>query len=139
MGGRIRAKGQVVAVGALAQMVEHHSRLHPGIFLFRIKFKNLVQIFGKINHHGHIAALPGQACASATRQNRCAIFAGQRHRLHHVFDGSRYHHSNRYLAVIGAIRGIESAAAFVKADFAVDALAQLCGQNAGALARELLV
>ena len=76
MGGRIRAKGQVVLVGALAQVIEHHSWLHPGIFLFRIKLKNLVQVFGKINHHGHIAALPGQARASAAGQNRRAMLAG---------------------------------------------------------------
>ena len=139
MRGRIRTKRQVVLIGTIAQVVQRHSRLHPRILFLRIDLQNLVQVLGEINHNGNIAALPGKACAAAPGQNRRAIFAGQRHRLNYILDCFRNDHADGHLAVVGAVRGIECAAAVVETHLAIYVLAQLSGQRIGAVTGESLV
>jgi hypothetical protein len=120
-------------------MIEWNTGLNPGAFLFRIDLKNVVQVLGKVDHDGDIAALPGKACAATASQDRCAVFACQSNRLDDIFDRLRDHDANRHLAVVGAIRGIESAAPVVKADLTADYTAQVGGESVGAVTREFPV
>jgi ribosomal protein S18 len=97
--------------------------------LFRIQFENLVQVLGKIYDDGDVAALAGEAGATASRKDRSAIAAGQRHGLDHIFNRSGNDDADWDLAVVGAISRVESAAALIEADFASDFAAQVLRQR----------
>src|SRR5207248_6601944 len=49
--GRIRAKGQMVSLGAFAQTVQNESGLNARKFALRIGLQNTVHIFGEIQHN----------------------------------------------------------------------------------------
>ncbi len=49
----------------VAQLVADHSRPHPRGFFLRIQFQYAVQVLGKIENDGHVAALAGKT-GSAT-------------------------------------------------------------------------
>ena len=86
MRGRIRAKGEIEFIGAIAQLIQHAAGLHPRVFLLRIDLNNLVQVLGEIHDHGDVAGLSAEAGAAAARQQRRVMLAGQSHRLDYFFD-----------------------------------------------------
>ena len=139
VGRRIGTVRQVVLIGVLTKMVEHYARLYPGIFLLGIQLDDLVQVLREINNHGHVAALPGQTGSPAASQDGSLMLAGHSHGLNHVVNGSRNNHANGNLPVIGAVGGIESAAAFIKANFSRDAPAQIGGQGISAITGKGLI
>ena len=57
MRGRIRTESEIEFVRSIAKLIQHAAGLHPGIFLLRINFNDLVQVFGEINDHGDVAGL----------------------------------------------------------------------------------
>ena len=129
MRGRIRAKGEIEFVGAIAQLIQHAAGLHPCIFLLRIDFDDLVQVLGEINDHGDVAGLSAKAGAAAARQQRSVVLAGQSHGLDYFFNCFGNYNADWNLTIIGSIHGIESAGAIVKPHFACDGGAQLGGKG----------
>ena len=58
--GRVRPEGQMMFFGGVAQVVEHHSGLHPRRAPLRVDFQDIAHVAGEIQHQRHVAALPGQ-------------------------------------------------------------------------------
>src|SRR5437764_11271562 len=116
VGGRIGRKSEVVVLGAFAQIVENRGGLHAGAVIGGIEVEDLVQVLGKIHHHGNIAALAGERGASATREQRRAMFAAQRDGGDDVVESFWKHHADGDLAVVAAIGGVESPTAAVETD-----------------------
>src|SRR5262249_13020503 len=123
----IRAKGKVELVGALAQMVEHDSRLYPGVPIPRVDLDDLVEIFGEIDDHRNVAGLPRQAGAAAARQDRRAVLPGQCHGLNNVIDRAWDNNTDGRLSIVRAIHGVECAIAIIKAHLAADRRTELFG------------
>src|ERR1051326_2644053 len=132
--GRVRAKGEIEFVGAIAKLIEHAAGLHPGVFFLRIDLNDLVQVFRKINDHGDVAGLSAEASAAAARQQRRVVLAGDGDGLDNFFNRLRNDYTNRHLAIIGAIDGVKSASTRVKADFAGDGSAQFGSKDIDAIA-----
>src|SRR6476660_6601954 len=120
-------------------MVKHAARLDPRVLFLRLDLDDPVQILGEIDDDGDIARLSAEAGAAAARQQRRAMLAGERDGLNHFVDGAGNNDADGYLAVVGAVDGIESAGGSVKADVAGDGGAQLCGESVGAGAGEILL
>src|SRR3954454_21699870 len=129
MRGRIRTKSEIEFVSAIAKLIEHAARLHPGIFFLGIDLNNLVEVLGEINDHGDVAGLSTEAGTAAARQQRRAMLAGNSDGLNSFFNRFGNHYADRYLTVIRAINGVKSAGTVVKSDFAGDGGAQLGGKD----------
>ncbi len=121
---RIGAESQVVFLGGASQMVENDSGLNPRGSALRIKRKNFRHIFGEIEHDGHIAALPGKRSSSTAAKDRRTVLPRDRHRGDHIVRVAGNDHSDRNLAVVGAVGSVEGAAAVVEANFAAEMAAQ---------------
>jgi hypothetical protein len=76
MRGRVRAKGQVILLCGFAQRIANDAGLHPRQPARRVNLQHVVEILGKVENNGDIAALALQAGASAARQDRRAISPG---------------------------------------------------------------
>jgi hypothetical protein len=84
VGGRIGSEREVVHFGRVAQRIENQTRLNPGETLNRIDFQNPVHVLGEVENDGDVAALPRQARAGASRQNRRAVLPAHGHRRDNV-------------------------------------------------------
>src|SRR5262249_51949250 len=124
--GRIWPKGKTELVGAISQIIEHDTGLHPGIFFLRIDLQNLIQVLGKINDHRNVAGLSTEACAATARQQRRSVFVRQRNGLNDIFYSFGDHYSDWHLAIVGAIHGVESSSAIVKTDISSNRGPQFC-------------
>jgi len=85
--GRIRAKGEIELIGAVAQLIQHAARLHQAYFSVGL-ISDLVQT-GRINDHGIIAGLSAEAGAAATRQERAVVLARESDNLDYFVDRFR--------------------------------------------------
>src|SRR5581483_1640550 len=132
----IRAEGKTIFVGAVAQIVEHDSRLNPRVFFLRVDLQNLVQVFGKINDYSHVAGLTAKTRSATARQQRRAMLVRQRNGLDHIFYSFGNNNANRDLAIVGTIHRVKSACAVVKVDFAGNRGAQFGGQDFSVGARK---
>ena len=100
MGRGVWAESQMILLCNVAQVVEHHARLYPGSLPVWVEGQDMVQVFGHIQHHGHITALPSRAGATAARQHWRSIAPRRRHGRDDVIDIPRQHYANRHLAII---------------------------------------
>src|SRR5580765_201822 len=100
VGGRIRAKGEVMLVGAITKLIKHEAGLYPRIFFRRIKLGDLVEVFREINDDGGVAALSGKAGAASATQQRSAVLARDGDGLNHFFNGLWNHHADGNLAIV---------------------------------------
>ena len=75
--GWIRAEGEVMFFGGVAEMVEHDTGLHAGDAADRINFENPRHVLGEIEHDRDVAALSGERCASAAAKKRGAELAAE--------------------------------------------------------------
>ena len=82
----------------------------------RIDLNNPVHVAGKIHHNRDIATLTGQRRASATAKQRRTEIAARGYRRQHDLRVVWKNYSDRNLAVVGSIGGVQGAAARVKAD-----------------------
>ena len=89
-----------------------------------IDFQDLAHVAGEIEHQRHVAALPGQRGPAAAAKERSAVFARQRDCGDDVIGVARKNHADRDLAIVGAVGGIEGAAAGIETDVAADMAAQ---------------
>ena len=79
VGGGVRAEGEVVRLGRVAQGRRARSPAAPARGRSRgVDLQHAVQVLREVDHHGDVAALAGQAGAAAARQDRRAVLAAQR-------------------------------------------------------------
>jgi hypothetical protein len=104
--------------GSGAQVIQHKSRLHPGVISLGIQLEYMVQILRHVEDNGHVAALAGQACSSAPCKPRRVMVTANCYRLNDVYDAPGYHYPDRHLTVIGSVSRIQCTAPIIKPDFA---------------------
>ena len=116
----IGPEGQMMLLGGIAEIVEHYAWLDPGNAPLRIDFQDLIHVLGEIHDDGNVAALAGQRSAATAAKDRSAVLARQSDRRNDVIDVTRKNYSDGNLAIIGAVSGVEGAAAGIEADFAAE-------------------
>src|SRR5690242_13804682 len=124
MGCWIRSPGEIVNCSRLAKLITDHPRLDTGIVLFRVDFKNIVQVLNPVNHHRDIAALSGKTGPTAARKNGSAKLVARSDRLYYVFDGLRNNNADGHLPVVGTVNSVERFAAGIEANLAGHASTQ---------------
>ena len=117
MGCGIGTERQMMFFCRVAQMIENDSRLNSGNSPRRIDLEDIRHVLAEIEHYGDVAALSGERGSAAAAENGRAIFASQRDSREDIVDIARNNYSDRNLAVVGPIGGVEGAAAVVKAHF----------------------
>ena len=63
--GRVRPKGEVVALCCVAQVIENSPWLHARLPFLRVDLENLVHVFGHVHNHCDVTGLSCQARAAA--------------------------------------------------------------------------
>ena len=81
-----------------------------------IDFENVRHVLRKVEDDGGVAALSGEGSAASAGEQRSAMVAAQGDGGEYVFLVARYYDSDRNLAIVGAVGGIEGAAALIEAD-----------------------
>lgn len=117
--------------GSVSQVIQHTARLHGGQFPGRVDSDDSVHVLGEIHDDCDVAALAGQACAAAARQDGRAVLACQLDGCHRVLRMARNNNANRHLAVIGAIRGVERAGAAIESNLTINSRLQFRRQGLG--------
>ena len=120
VGGRVRAEGEVVFLGGVAQTVEDAARLDACAPRFGIEGDKSVQVLGEIDQHRGVAALAGEAGAAAAHDHRGAGLAAFGDGGDDVVDAPGDDDADRHLPVVRGVGGVECAAAAVEADLAGD-------------------
>ena len=121
--GRVRRESQMMFLGGVAQVVKNHSGLHPGGALPGIDFHDVIHVAGEIEYQGDVAALSGERSSAAAAEQRSAVLARERDGGDDVIGVTGKNHADRDLAIVGAVGGVEGAAAGIEADVAADVLA----------------
>ena len=116
--GRIGPEGQMMFFGSVAEMIEHHSGLDPGNAPRRIDLQDVAHVLREIQDHGNVAALAGKRGAASAAEDGRAILARQRDCGDDVIDIARQNYADRNLAIVGAVGGVQGAAAGVETDLA---------------------
>src|SRR5690606_13443644 len=114
VGGRVRRKGEVMLFRHLAQVVQYAAGFHAGAAALHVDAANVVQVFGEVDDHCHVATLAGKAGAGAARQDGQVVAIAERDGLFHVRHAARNHHADGHLPVKGGIGGVERAAAVIE-------------------------
>jgi hypothetical protein len=125
VGRRVRAERQVVRFGGIAQRIEHHAGFNAGESSRRVDLDDPIHVLREIEHHRHVAALPGQARSSAPRQDRRAVLSADRHRGDDILAVAWDDEADRNLAVVRSVGGIQGPAAAIKPYLATDRLLQV--------------
>ena len=129
--GRVRGESQMMFLGGVAQVVENHAGLHPGGAARGIDLQDVAHVAGEIEHQGDVAALSGQRSSAAAAQQGRAILARQGDGGDNVIGVAGKNYADRDLAIVGAVGGVESAAAGIKTDVAAEVLAEGLFQRNG--------
>jgi hypothetical protein len=114
----------VVLFGGVAKVIEHDAGLYASDAAPGIDLKNAGHVLGEIQHDGDVAALPGERGSGPTAEQGRTEFATNRNCGEDVVGIARKNYADRDLAVVGAVGGVEGAAAVVKANVAANAQAQ---------------
>ena len=124
-GGVRRERELVALLGQVRELVVDDAGLHsrqppPGVDL-----EDLAQVLRVVDHHCDVAGLTRQAGTAAPREDRRAVLVADRDRGNDVVHGARQHHSDRGLAVVGAVVRVDGAVAGVEQNLAVERVAQV--------------
>ena len=130
VGGRVGRESQMMFFGGVAQVVENHSGLHPGGAPLGIDLHDVTHVAGEIEHQGDVAALPGERSSAAAAEERSAVLARERDGGDDVIGVTGKNHADRDLAIVGAVGGVESAAAGIETDVAADVRRKACSSAA---------
>ncbi len=96
----IGGESQAILLCLSTKMVEDDARLHASETAHRIDFQNARHVFREIENDGGVTALPCERGASATSQERRAMFTAESDCGENVFGVTRSHDANRHLAVV---------------------------------------
>ena len=132
MGGRIGPEGEAVLLARLpAQVVEHAPGLHAGEPPFGVDLEDVVEVLREVDQHRRVAALAGEARASAAQDDRRAVLAADPVDLDELVDVTRNDDADRRHPVVRRIRCVERAAAGVEANLSLDRGAEVgCDSSA---------
>jgi hypothetical protein len=111
-------------LGGVAKIVENNAGLNPGNTPRRIDFQDLVHVLRKIQDHSDVAALAGERGTAAAAQNGSAKFTRQRNCGDDIIYVAWEDNTDRDLAIVGTVGGVQSAAAGIEADFTAKVAAQ---------------
>ena len=95
-----------------------------------IDFQDVAHVAGEIEHQGHVAALSGQRGSAAAAQERSAILARQRDGGDDVIGVAGKNYADGDLAIVGAVGGVEGAAAGIETDVAAELRRRACSSAA---------
>ena len=123
--GRIGAECQTVFLRGAPEIVQHDAGLHARQFCFGIDVENAIVIFRHIHHDRDVATLTGQRSTATARENWRAMLTADGDDFNDVVFALRQNHANRRLAIIGRVRGVQSARAVIEAHFAFDGIAEV--------------
>src|SRR5207244_1666026 len=125
---RVGTEGQAVPpLRLLAEVVEHHARLHARQAPFGIDLDDAVQVLRAIDDDRDIRALAGEARTAAARQHGAVVLAAHRNGRLDVLDRPGEDDADRNVAVVRAGGRVQHAVAGAEPDFALDLRAQrLC-------------
>ena len=123
--GGIRPKDQAVLFQYLLQIIENQSRLNACQFLLRVDLDHAIHVFGEIDDHSNVAALPCQTGAAAATCDRRSVLPAEFDRSDYVAAIARDHYANRNLAVVRTVSRIKGAVAIAEADFATNVVAKV--------------
>jgi hypothetical protein len=115
----------------VTKIVEDAAGFYTPKLPVRIDAEYLMHVLRHVHHNRDIAALARKARASATAQQRSLELTGYVHRSDDIVNVHRQHHTDRDLAVVGAIGRIERTAAAIEANFAANAPAQRGSERIG--------
>ncbi len=87
-------------------------------------------VLREIEDHGDVAALAGKRGAAAAAEDRSAILARQRDGGDDVIDIAGKNYADRNLTIVGAVGGVQGAAAGVETDFAAYLPRKACSSAA---------
>ncbi len=131
--GRVGPEGETVRGGRGAQVVEHHSRLHPGDGLLRVDAQHGPQMPGEVDDHGLVDGLPADAGGRSARQHGHVVLPAHLERGQHVVVVRGLNDPDRDVPVVGRVRGEHGPAGGVEAHLAADPRGQVSGERAGRL------
>ncbi len=117
---RVRAIGEVVFLGGVAELVADDPRLDDRPPVVRIELDDLVVVLRIVEHDRHVRGLPARSGAAAAREHRRVVLAADRDGRDHVLRALGDHDADRDGAVDREVVGVHRACARVEADLAVD-------------------
>src|SRR5580692_4012515 len=126
---RVWTERQVVSFRGVPQTIEDHARLDPRYPALRIDLEDGGHVLREIEHHGDVAALSGERSSAAPAEDGRAIFASQRDSRDDIVDIAGQNHSDGNLAIVGTVRGVESAASIVEANLTTHVTAEGGGKS----------
>ena len=100
-------------------MIENTARLRSAKSFLGVDINDMVHVFGKVDNHGHIAALAGETGATSAGENRRTMGSRQRTAVSTSCNMPGNHDADRHLAVVRSVGGIERACSFIKSHFAL--------------------
>src|SRR3954447_21639833 len=80
----VRAKGQVVLSGSVAQLIEHDAGFDARITLLRVHLDNPVHVLREIEQEGEFYGLAGNPGASPASHDRRAMAAAHFESVQHI-------------------------------------------------------
>jgi hypothetical protein len=129
--GWVGAERQLMFLCAAAQRVQNHARLDSRESRGRIDLQNFVHVFRKVQNHGDIAGLPGEAGARSAWQDWRAEFPARSHGRDHILVIAGNHEANGNLAIVRAVGRIQCAASPVETHLALHHAFQFAFEFAG--------
>src|SRR5580692_370083 len=126
---RVWTERQVVSFRGVPQTIEDHARLDPRHPAYRIDLEDGGHVFREIEDYGDVTALSGERSSAAPAEDGRAIFASQRDGRDDIVAVAGKNHSDGNLAIIGSVRGVESAAAIVEANLTTHVTAEGGGKS----------
>src|SRR6266540_447306 len=122
-----------------AEVVEDQSGLDPGQHPFPIHFQDPIQVLGKIDDDGRVAAPPGEAGTGSPGKDGDAPLPAPFDSSHHILRVLGDHHADRQLPVVGRVSRIDGSRAVVEPDLSTQALPEfgLQGQRTNRHVRSL--
>ncbi len=120
----VRRERHVLPFGGFAHTIENDSGLHACVPGFKVHLEDGVHVAGKVEDDGDVAALAGQAGASAAREQWRIEFAARGNGRRNVCFIQGADNTDRHLPVIGGVRCIEGACASIERHVAAHGAAQ---------------
>jgi hypothetical protein len=114
----------MVFLGGSTKRIEDDSRFDASHAARGVDFENVRHVLRKVENDGGVATLTSERCAAAAGEQRSSVVAAECDGCKNVFFVAREYDSDGHLAVIGAIGGVERAAAGVEADFSAKVTAE---------------
>lgn len=129
VGRRVRAEGEAVGAGGVAQVVEDRAGLDDRRARVRVEVEHAAHVTVEVDHHRLVHRLPADAGARPQRQDRDAVVAGREHRGLDVVGVHRLDDPERHVAVVRRVGRPHRARGGVEPDRAAHRRAQRSGEQ----------